>query len=878
MTYNTGNPIGSNDPRDLADNAQALDRAINDAALSFTDRLGQNRMTLAGMEQAATGIPAVEASIEAKAAQAGAELARDVAQFHAGIYATTEEGIASTTNGQFFSVPGASSAVLSLYKNNSGAALFINDYPGAAIAKLGRVQFSRRGTVFQFNDPDGTSVEVGWSTLRFWKGDSSGFRRVADRPLSALAAGKALYIDVATDLPATDYAVQEADLTAISVDIVTGTKILLVGNYVDGYLVGEIAEALVNKEMQAAAAAAQAIATSAQTTANAASTNALAARRLIVGEITSLSVGVTLATISISEGKVYKENNAGSPEKIVAPLTGVTVAADYGIIVDLVGGAVDGSGRVIPTVVPIASLGQTGWQSGSKYVLAAFSGSVVHGLYKHSFRLGLLAARRLIAGQVTRADWSGASVTVSISEGRAYKEANSGLPEKIVAPLADQVLRLDECLIVDLVGGAVDGSGRVIPEKWLVAQAAAAGWQTADKYILVANGGYRILSGEYAPYIPPAASASAYTKDEVVVVQRSDEVDVYMKGSNPASLKYLRYRMQRKPGATINSDVWRWNEVWEVERTAEYSFTSVRRICNDGENEMAIKQAGKADFIGGTAHGDEELFTVTMLIDGDYVALGGTGNFRCRRVEFLQGSDMYEVDTVPPKSNRVAKSYKRWVFEAGEVELFNHVFWEYSITLTQTFMTMLTFLRWNVDVQISDKGYRSPLYLEEDISDSYKVTIGLGGTGFVDGETVTITANDGTGTGMEAIATASGGAITALKVAKNGTGYTVGEAVTISSKAGAGSGATGTLTNGFPMVYSSAAIAKASGPTGYSAEVEILDGWDKPNRRFNFSNSSGGGGDLAYNKFYFDFTGDAYVTQVGEVMRSRTRYKIDTKN
>jgi hypothetical protein len=330
--------------------------------------------------------------------------------------------------------------------------------------------------------------------------------------------------------------------------------------------------------------------------------------------------------------------------------------------------------------------------------------------------------------------------------------------------------------------------------------------------------------------------------------------------------------MQRKPSSVISSDVWRWNEVYEVERTGEYSFNTLRQICNPGENEMAIQQLGKSDLMGGTAHGDEELFTVTMLIDGDVVPLGSTGNFRCRRVEFLQGSDMYEVDTVPAKSNRVAKSYKRWVYQGGEVEIFNHIEWEDAITLSLTFMTMLTLLRWNGDVQISDRGYRSPLYLEEDISDTYKVTMVLGGTNFVNGETVTITANDGTGTGMEGTATVSNGAVTAIKVTKNGSGYSIGEALTVTSKSGAGAGATGTLAGGFTMVYTSANIVKASGPTGYSAEVELLEGWDKPNRRFNFSNSA------SYNKFYFDYTGPNYTTQVGEVFKSRARYRLDTKN
>ncbi|TKD32605.1 SGNH/GDSL hydrolase family protein [Azotobacter chroococcum] len=46
MTYNTGNAVPSTDPRDLYDNAQALDEAVNSTAATFTDRLGNARTTL----------------------------------------------------------------------------------------------------------------------------------------------------------------------------------------------------------------------------------------------------------------------------------------------------------------------------------------------------------------------------------------------------------------------------------------------------------------------------------------------------------------------------------------------------------------------------------------------------------------------------------------------------------------------------------------------------------------------------------------------------------------------------------------------------------------------------------------------------------------
>lgn len=52
MAYNTGNPIGSNDPRDLSDDIEDVDVWVNDRTkLSHPDRRGVERKTWHGMEQ-----------------------------------------------------------------------------------------------------------------------------------------------------------------------------------------------------------------------------------------------------------------------------------------------------------------------------------------------------------------------------------------------------------------------------------------------------------------------------------------------------------------------------------------------------------------------------------------------------------------------------------------------------------------------------------------------------------------------------------------------------------------------------------------------------------------------------------------------------------
>lgn len=51
-TYNTLNPLGSTNPRDLYDNASNFDDAMNSVEPSFRDRFNKRRETWAGMEQA----------------------------------------------------------------------------------------------------------------------------------------------------------------------------------------------------------------------------------------------------------------------------------------------------------------------------------------------------------------------------------------------------------------------------------------------------------------------------------------------------------------------------------------------------------------------------------------------------------------------------------------------------------------------------------------------------------------------------------------------------------------------------------------------------------------------------------------------------------
>jgi hypothetical protein len=68
----------------------------------------------------------------AKVAADRAEVARDSAQLSAGIFSTTAEGLAATSNGKYFSVVSVNSTeYLILYRNTAGVAIEIDRYPNA---------------------------------------------------------------------------------------------------------------------------------------------------------------------------------------------------------------------------------------------------------------------------------------------------------------------------------------------------------------------------------------------------------------------------------------------------------------------------------------------------------------------------------------------------------------------------------------------------------------------------------------------------------------------------------------------------------------------------------------------------------------------------
>jgi len=208
-TYKTGNPVPSTDVRDLFDNTENLDEAVNTTSTTWIDRLGNVRLSMAGMSSAAgdatIAIEAAQDALEASqnAAQQAlrAQEAADAATISGNVFPNTADGIAGTVNGEYFSVPSSDTdGFLDLYFHNAGSAVYVDTYPNknalAATRKNGFV-FTGKITKAVFN-PSTSEWTVSHTRLQFDLGAGKGFVRVAAASDVVIPNGRALIADLRT--------------------------------------------------------------------------------------------------------------------------------------------------------------------------------------------------------------------------------------------------------------------------------------------------------------------------------------------------------------------------------------------------------------------------------------------------------------------------------------------------------------------------------------------------------------------------------------------------------------------------------------------------------------------------------------------------------
>lgn len=131
-TMNPVGPDGSADPRDLQDNARVLDKLLNGSEVEIEGRLDNTLKTIAGLQAIITSL--------------------DLGSF---TFSDVTSGLAGTTNGQFFRVPGDSEnqGGWDYYRNDSGSAVKV-----AIIGSSKNISLVQGGDLFNFVDLGGGLV------------------------------------------------------------------------------------------------------------------------------------------------------------------------------------------------------------------------------------------------------------------------------------------------------------------------------------------------------------------------------------------------------------------------------------------------------------------------------------------------------------------------------------------------------------------------------------------------------------------------------------------------------------------------------------------------------------------------------------------------
>lgn len=139
MTYLTNNALGSADPRDLYDNAEALDNFVNSAGATYTNRLSVSKPTLTNLvADANQALADVQDFIDG-----------DIALIGAAVWVDEPTGRAAVADGVAFKVQGSGDIAAYEYRRvNAGSSTLIATYPSAARVATNTTQITDLRSVF----------------------------------------------------------------------------------------------------------------------------------------------------------------------------------------------------------------------------------------------------------------------------------------------------------------------------------------------------------------------------------------------------------------------------------------------------------------------------------------------------------------------------------------------------------------------------------------------------------------------------------------------------------------------------------------------------------------------------------------------------------
>lgn len=216
-----------------------------------------------------------------------------------------------------------------------------------------------------------------------------------------------------------------------------------------------------------------------------------------------------------------------------------------------------------------------------------------------------------------------------------------------------------------------------------------------------------------------------FSSDKIYITSSNGKVDVFVKGSNEDSNNYIGYTIDHlikeldRDSASSNYDVWKLNSANEYTRTSEKFFQYKKPIVNPGEWDLAIRERGANDFVGGSIHGDEITLTAEFYVDGEEVSLiDEEVSQEAEEVKLVVTSELYRDNTITDNVERIAKRSKEYIFDKSGLIINQEVEFIESINLTTSHLAMLPIYRNRDGIQITDTVTTDYSDQEFDVSES----------------------------------------------------------------------------------------------------------------------------------------------------------------
>ena len=190
----------------------------------------------------------------------------------------------------------------------------------------------------------------------------------------------------------------------------------------------------------------------------------------------------------------------------------------------------------------------------------------------------------------------------------------------------------------------------------------------------------------------------------------------------PAIVGFVKYAFVRNEVSASNANNWRIDRAYACDDSKVVRFP----ITAQGEWEMALKINERADFIGGYAHGDEVLKSISFFVDGrkvnDISSL--TTETKFEELRIVELTDLYDPNDGANLSTKdsftpVAHHGREYIITKDGIRLKQFVLFDVAETMTTSYMTMFPIIRGNDSqwaTQITDSYYSDDNYDISDVS------------------------------------------------------------------------------------------------------------------------------------------------------------------